>query len=114
VWHNDQNSYWASSEKTPALAVKAKQFGTVLAYASTLVALAIIFAATIHLGWLGLPPIVMFILVAIVGNAAITGILSAGSARYQGRVIWILPLIAFAAALTSLSSMRAARKREAS
>jgi hypothetical protein len=39
----------------------------------------------------GLTAIVLFIVVA---NAAVTGILSSASVRYEGRVIWLLPMLA--------------------
>ena len=44
-------------------------------------------------GWAGLPP-ALFVLGALLLNAAICGALSGPHPRYQSRVVWLLPLLA--------------------
>jgi hypothetical protein len=46
--------------------------------------------------WLG--PVILFLLAAVLFNAAATGILSGPFARYQARIAWLPPLAALLAA----------------
>lgn len=51
-----------------------------------------------------LGPAIVFLLVALVFNAAVLGVLSGPFARYQARVAWLLPLAALLAARAAVSA----------
>jgi len=51
----------------------------------------------------------VLIVFVVIANAAVTGILSNVDDRYQGRVIWLLPLLAGLLLLTWVDQRRKAR-----
>jgi hypothetical protein len=56
-----------------------------------------------------LGPVILFLLAAVVFNAAATGILSGPFARYQARIAWLPPFVALLAAGTALRRTTSAR-----
>jgi hypothetical protein len=76
-----------------AVAVDARRIGTALIYAGialSLLGLAVLSPRLSAREW----RILRVLLIGLAANAAITGALSAPAGRYQGRVIWVLPVIA--------------------
>jgi hypothetical protein len=55
-----------------------------------------------------LGPLILFLLAALVFNAAATGVLSGVFSRYEARIVWLLPL---AAMLTARAAVESAGRR---
>ena len=98
---NHGSGYSAFGAKEPPSIKIAKQISSYWIYLSTILALAAIIVLVIKRGWSSTFGAIPFVILALVANAAITGVLSGNSPRYQSRIIWVLPLTAIAGVIVA-------------
>lgn len=96
VWHNDEQGYRVFEGDAPTTISVALAISSNVIYSSTLISLVLIAVLAFRFGSCAVPPVALFVLLALLGNAAVTGVFSSDAPRYQARVIWLVPLIAIA------------------